>query len=134
MVCIYCGKQLDVLNSRPQRRNNQVWRRRKCPGCGALFTSHEIIDLSNSIAVLEPGNTFTPFNRDKLLLSIYKSCGHRENALHDASALVDSIIARIIKLADSGSIQKSQIIDSCVQVLRNFDKAAVVQYQAYHNY
>ena len=74
-----------------------------------------------------------PFSRDKLLLSIYKSCSHRSNALGDAAALTDTVIKRILKSAKDGPLD-SRFIKQTVQVaLNRFDKVASVHYQAFHS-
>lgn len=132
MVCIYCDTQLDVVNSRHQKRNNQVWRRRLCSNCGAKFTTLEKLDLSKSLAVKDIAGKLSPFDRDKLLISIYKSAGHRKNAITDASELTDTITKQLIETARDGLIHSRQIIDATASVLQNFDNAAVVQYEAYH--
>ena len=132
MVCIYCGQQLDVINSRRQKRSNQTWRRRQCPDCNAIFTSLESIDLSKTLVVKDKTGKLTPFTREKLLLSIYRCCRHRQNALHDAIALTETTLTKIIEINEHGLINNEQIAAVCMEVLHNFDKAAVVQYEAYH--
>src|SRR5262249_964333 len=120
-------------NSRLQRRNNQTWRRRRCPACRVVFTTHEVIDLSKSIVVKDQHGRLAPFSRDKLLLSIYKSCGHRRDTIVDAAALTETIVKRLAEKVSGGLITVHQIATESVSVLRNFDKASVVQYEAYHD-
>jgi transcriptional regulator NrdR family protein len=133
MVCIHCGAKTHVLNSRLQRRNNQVWRRRQCSVCGAVFTTEESALYSASWRVQGDKGTLKPFSRDKLLLSLYKSCGHRSTALSDAAGLVDTIIKRLLDQADSGLLNKETITGVCLVVLSRFDKSAGVHYLANHS-
>jgi transcriptional regulator NrdR family protein len=88
MVCVYCGSETKVTNSRHQKRTNQVWRRRQCLKCTALFTTEEKTDHTSLWKVKKNNEeTLVAFSRDKLFLSIYKSCEHRLNALADAASL-----------------------------------------------
>jgi transcriptional repressor NrdR len=66
MVCIYCGGETKVTNSRLQRRNNQVWRRRECLACQSVFTTHESVELESALSVSQNGR-LTPFLPDLLL-------------------------------------------------------------------
>jgi transcriptional repressor NrdR len=129
---MYCGASLQVANSRPQKRTNQVWRRRRCPSCGAVFTSTERLNYDDAIAVRR-GTSLEPFSRDRLLISIYKSCQHRDSAASDASALAATVTAELqkTKLA-SGVLALGDIIQTTSAVLARFDHAASVQYQAFH--
>jgi len=73
MVCIYCSGDTQVINSRLQKRPNQVWRRRKCLECGATFTTHELAAYEGSWRVKSSSAGLQPFNKNKLFLSLYKS-------------------------------------------------------------
>jgi len=147
MVCIYCGGELAVSNSRPQKSRNQTWRRRLCKGCGAVFTSIEAIDLSQAITVTtEPAKaannkttpkspllgTLQPFDRDKLFISLYKSLQHRPTAASDARGLLDTITAHIIAGAEHSQIGRRTIIDIVMNTLTRFDAAAATHYAAFH--
>ena len=65
MVCIYCGGETKVTNSRLQKRNNQVWRRRQCLECKGVFTTHEAVDLSSALLIDKSGAP-EPFISDLL--------------------------------------------------------------------
>ena len=133
MVCIYCGGKTQVENSRPQKRLNQVWRRRECTQCHAVFTTEEAAELGTSISVRAgTGGSVSPFNRDKLFVSILKAVGHRKTAVDDASALCATVIAKLLHATDQAAVSPADIVRTTVRVLKNFDSAAGVQYQAYH--
>lgn len=132
MVCIYCGSsRLSVINSRAQKRLNQVWRRRQCQACHAIFTSTEAVDYSKSLAVQNSKNEIRPFIREKLLVSVLKCCQHRKAALGDAMGLSDTIISKLLA-NNSHPIQTQAIIRTITDTLEHFDHAAAVQYAAYH--
>lgn len=131
MVCIYCQHDTNVVNSRLQKKLNQVWRRRGCNNCGSVFTTHETANLLTALAVTYK-NTYQPFSRDKLFLSINDSLKHRKTALRDATALTDTIISKLYACTASGSLDKSQIVSTVHSVLNRFDKTAATFYEAYH--
>ena len=161
MVCIYCGSKTQVTNSRHQKRHNNVWRRRECLNCHAVFTTEESVEYSGSIVVRsdhsagtsrgkgsrkatravtglsEPSGrihtSMTPFSRDKLYVSVLKCLGHRAAAVEDATALTSTIIARLLLQTDNGALTSTIIIDTTHEVLYRFDRAAAVQYRAYHH-
>lgn len=136
MVCIYCGGDLSVTNSRPQKSRNQVWRRRPCKACGAVFTSIEAIDLSMAISVVTDAKNGSdapePFNRDKLFISIYKSLQHRPTATEDARGISDTVTTSVIKQLQSGTIARQAIIQTVQNTLQRFDQAAATHYAAFH--
>ena len=71
MECPYCHSlQTEVVNSRPTQKETQIWRRRKCEECNEIFTTHELVDLSNLIVVKKSGKSEI-FNHSKLYSGIY---------------------------------------------------------------
>jgi transcriptional regulator NrdR family protein len=110
----------------------QVWRRRACTRCGAIFTTNEAVDLSASMVIRLATGVVAPFSRDKLFVSILRAVGHRERPLEDASALTATIIAKLLHSTSEATVAPSDIVSTTLQTLTHFDKAASVQYQAYH--
>lgn len=132
MVCIYCSGETQVVNSRPQKRLNTVWRRRKCLKCHNIFTTEEGALLGAVIAVIGKGGSSTGFEREKLLISLYNSLRHRPTALSDAVGITDTVIAKLLPEGADGQLERATIIKTASDVLKRFDRAAAVQYAAYH--
>lgn len=137
MVCLYCGQELSVVNSRPQTSRNQTWRRRLCKACGAVFTSIEAIDLSKALIVAKRAENdvkteLCPFERDQLFISIYKSLQHRATAASDARGLCETVTAHIITQAEHGKIEAWTIARVTLNTLRHFDPVAATHYAAFH--
>ncbi|MEK7594106.1 MAG: hypothetical protein AAB436_00505 [Patescibacteria group bacterium] len=132
MVCIHCGSETHVINSRPQKRLNQVWRRRRCNTCQAVFTTEETTQYQAVWAVRGLKNGVEPFSRDKLLLSVYKSCEHRKTALEDARGLTDTIINKLRDRVVDGVLTRPVITQVTQVSLNRFDGAASVHYAAFH--
>lgn len=132
MVCIYCGSSTRVTNSRLQKRNNAVWRRRVCEKCSGIFTTLESADLMTAIRV-KHGSSLEPFIRDMLLISVYEACKHRPKALEDAIGLTQTISSDIMKqISPEGVIERSRVAELAYAVLERFDPVAATVYMAYH--
>lgn len=131
MVCVYCGGELAVTNSRGQKRSNQVWRRRRCEGCGALFTSHEAIDLSSALMVDYNGST-RPFMMDMLFTEVLLALQDRKDAYVAAREVTSTVVAHLLKLPGLPMIDAKQISQETAKVLKRLDKRAHLRYLAEH--
>jgi transcriptional regulator NrdR family protein len=131
MVCIYCGSETNVTNSRHQKRLNHVWRRRKCQVCNAIFSTTEAADAVSALRV-RSSRALEPFLRDNLLMSVYDSLRHRKSAITDATSLTATIVSNMYDLADNGVIEREAIITVTSAVLERFDKVAATHYKAFY--
>lgn len=131
MVCTYCQSKTSIINSRLQKKLNNVWRRHQCISCHAVFTTIESTDFSKSIQVKYPSGIIKPFLRDKLFISILGSLSHRKNALEDATALTDTVLSLVIPQNSKGIVKKYQIVDVVSQTLQKFDQPAATYYDAH---
>lgn len=133
MVCIYCQSPTTVTNSRHQRKQNNIWRRRLCVVCGGIFTTHEKPDLTGSVMVeSKMKDELLPFSRENLFVSIYEACRHRPRAVYEATELTNTIIAKVLPAAEKGIIQIGVITKTAKDILSRFDKDASTIYAAYH--
>lgn len=133
MNCLFCDGDTAVSNSRLQKRENNVWRRRECKSCGTVFTTIEKADLSYSIRVASEAQNepLKPFFRSKLQISIYKCCKHLEQPEIVSDELTNTVIAKLIR-KKTALLKKQDITRVTLDVLHHFDKAAAVQYKAFH--
>lgn len=134
MVCPYCSNPTQVKNSRPHDKNYAIWRRRACAACETVFTTEERPLLSTAFVVEHQDSSFTPFNNERLFISIYESCKHREQPIEDARSLTRTIIAHLLQSPNKkpGSIAVSDIITIATRTLQDFDSAAASYYKAYY--
>ncbi len=132
MVCLYCGGKTRITNSRPQKRSLSTWRRHNCLSCRATFTTQERVDLALSVTFIGQNGKVSPFSRETLLQSLYESLKHRPHALTDAFDLTDTVINKLLPRVSHGSLKRDNLVKTAHQVLQRFDKAAAVQYRAYH--
>lgn len=131
MVCPQCFKNTHIINSRLQKRSNSVWRRRRCLECHTVFTTHEATDYSALWRVKTSNPHLSPFNRDKLFMSLYKSLQHRDSALTDSAGLADTVIRKLAE-AKSSLISGADIARTAAVALQRFDSVASVHYLAFH--
>ena len=135
MVCVYCGGKTSVTNSRLHKRLNRVWRRRQCATCLNVFTTNESSDEQRSFMVQDDHSTkLVPFSRDRVFISLYRSCGHRRSAARDAAALSDTVMAKLFNPSRTqrATVTKLEIKQTVLQALTHFDRAAATHYEAYH--
>ncbi|MET0979784.1 MAG: hypothetical protein ABWX90_00845 [Candidatus Saccharimonadales bacterium] len=133
MFCINCfHKNTAVNNSRPHKKQPQIWRRRTCSNCHSTFTTYERPSLAdNKPIALHDGSTDT-FNLGKLILSIAKAFSHSSvdaqyNALWLAQTVEDMLST------ERQTITPEDIEATTHQVLKKFDELAAVQYAAQHH-
>lgn len=131
MICIYCGSDTKVINSRHQKRANNVWRRRQCIQCNTVFSTIEAPDTTLSITVRKQ-KALEPFSRDHLFISVYESLKHRKSAQMDATGLTATILTAIYSLAEDSVIDRAVIVTITTTVLERFDPIAATHYKAFH--
>ena len=131
MVCVYCGSETNVTNSRKQKRNNQVWRRRQCKACHAVFTSHEVLDLSSALMVASGGST-KPFMTDMLFTEVLLALQDRKDCYSAAREVTSTVIGQLLKPPAEPVIEAKQISQITAKVLKRLDKRAYLRYLAEH--
>ena len=130
MLCPYCLSRSGVANSRSHNVAPTVWRRRKCKSCAAVWTTIEKIELSTTHRVRSmKTNRLQQFQQDKLYISIWKALQHRKQPTAEATALTDTIVAKV--LAKKSAIIESSVIQKItIETLGAFDPIAASVYSA----
>lgn len=127
MRCTKCGKQKDkVVDSREAKDGLAIRRRRECLGCGHRFTTYEHLEHSD-MRVVKRNGVREPFNRDKLLGGLVKSCEKRPVSIDVLENATDKIISEI----QSEGLREipTQVIGARVmQKLESIDQVAYVRY------
>lgn len=131
MVCVYCTGETQVTNSRHQKRNNQVWRRRKCIACQAIFTTLEGVDLSTTLRV-EKSDGLRPFVTDLLFVEVLFALSDRKNAYIDAREVTNTIIQALLGSASAPVFLAKEISLATASVLKRLDTRAWHRYAADH--
>lgn len=131
MVCLYCGGETKVVNSRLQRRNNQVWRRRQCMSCQFVLTTHEAVDLESAISVSKDGLN-QPFMPALLQNALSEALKHRKDAYTASGELLGTIVRKLLTLPGKPLYRTTDIAKVTADVLKRFDKQAHLRYLADH--
>ena len=131
MICLYCGGEMAVINSRAQKRNNQVWRRRQCQACRAVFTTHEAIDLSSAL-IVDYGASERPFSQDHLFTELLLALQDRRNYYRDARELTSTVVQELLKLPSLPHVKSKAISRAAAKVLKRLDRRAWLRYIAEH--
>lgn len=132
MFCINCfHKNTAVANSRPNKKQPQVWRRRTCSNCQTTFTTYERPSLADNKPISLQSGGSDVFNLGKLILSIAQAFSHspddaQYNALWLAQTVEDTLST------ERQIITPEDIAATTHQVLRKFDELAAIQYAAQH--
>lgn len=133
MVCPFCNKDTKVINSRPQKRTNGVWRRRHCFGCERIFTTVEKADLEASVRVQKRSGGLEPLSEAKLMISLYRALEHHENAPEMALELSQTVIKSVLRFTTEPIVPSSAIAHQVIIVLKRFDAAAAIRYKSFQD-
>lgn len=132
MICINCSNDTKVSNSRPHKKTPSVWRRRECVACGTTFTTHEIV-ADNAYAFMVRTKKPVPFSLPRLMLSIARAFGHRDDAsVGDDAYWLAQTIAQNIQATAVDRIESSALAQLAYDTVSLFDATAGLTYGARH--
>lgn len=133
MKCPYCHKQtLYITNSRPTKKNSQIWRRKWCSSCNLRFTTHEIIDLSHLVVVKKSGDK-QRFNKIKLYSGIYgATIGSKTPNREKVVEKITEEVENNILFSKKKIISSQEIGDLVLHQLRKTNIATFMRFLAYH--
>jgi transcriptional regulator NrdR family protein len=132
MFCINCfHKSTSVSNSRPNKKQPQVWRRRSCSNCQATFTSYERPSLADNKPITQSDGSTDTFNLGRLILSISKAFTHSPNDAKYQTLWLAQTVEDTLS-TERQTITPEDIAATTHQVLKKFDELAAVQYAAQH--
>ena len=118
MKCPYCSDDnTRVIDSRPADDNTAIRRRRQCDVCGKRFTTYEKVEAI-PLMVIKKDRTREPYDREKLMQGIIRSCHKRpvsmdriENCVNEMESEIYNMETREIDSTDIGSIVMDKIKD-----------------------
>ncbi|PHV71099.1 transcriptional regulator NrdR [Sporanaerobium hydrogeniformans] len=127
MKCPYCGFGTSkVLNSRPVNENETIRRRRQCEQCERRFTTYEKVETI-PIMIIKRNMTREPFDREKLLKGIVRSCNKRSISIEQIEGLVDEI-ENAISTMETKEISSTTIGQMTMEHLRNLDEVSYIRF------
>jgi transcriptional repressor NrdR len=134
MRCPYCSSlDTQVKDSRPTDDHASIRRRRVCPDCGGRFTTFERVQLRELTVVKRSGRR-TPFDRDKLEISIAHALRKRPVTPERIERMVNGIV-RQLESSGEAEIQSSAIGELVMEGLKGLDDVAYVRFASvYKNF
>ena len=126
MKCPYCGKEnTRVIDSRPTD-DSSIRRRRQCDECGKRFTTYEKVETLPLIVVKKDNNR-EPYDREKIVAGIVRSCHKRPISMTQINDMVDDIEGQIFNMGEK-EIPTTTIGSIVMDKLKDLDEAAYVRF------
>lgn len=127
MNCPFCShSESKVVDSRPTDEGQSIRRRRECIACNRRFTTYEKIEEIPLIVIKKSGNR-EPFNRNKILKGIIKSCEKRPVALSRIENTVDEIEKQLYNSMEK-EIKTEYIGELVMEHIKKLDEVAYVRF------
>ena len=126
MKCPYCGKEnTRVIESRPTD-DSSIRRRRQCDECGKRFTTYEKVETLPLIVVKKDNNR-EPYDREKIVAGIVRSCHKRPISMTQINDMVDDIEGQIFNMGEK-EIPTTTIGSIVMDKLKDLDEVAYVRF------
>ena len=126
MKCPYCGKEnTRVIDSRPTD-DSSIRRRRQCDECGKRFTTYEKVETLPLIVVKKDNNR-EPYDREKIVAGIVRSCHKRPISMKQINDMVDDIEGQIFNMEEK-EIPTTTIGSIVMDKLKDLDEDAYVRF------
>jgi transcriptional repressor NrdR len=128
MQCPFCGQDDDkVIDSRSSEGGRVVRRRRECLKCTRRFTTYERVEASIRIQVVKKDGSREPYQREKMIAGLEKSCYKRAISGEQLAEIVEMAEEQIFKKFDK-EVPSIFIGDAMSAKLREIDKIAYVRF------
>ena len=126
MKCPYCGKEnTRVIDTRPTD-DSSIRRRRQCDECGKRFTTYEKVETLPLIVVKKDNNR-EPYDREKIVAGIVRSCHKRPISMTQINDMVDDIEGQIFNMGEK-EIPTTTIGSIVMDKLKDLDEVAYVRF------
>ena len=126
MKCPFCGNDnTKVIDSRPTD-DSSIRRRRQCESCGKRFTTYEKVETVPLI-VIKKDNNREPYDREKIVAGIVRSCHKRPVSISSINAMVDEIETKIFNIGEK-EIPTTTIGAIVMEELKKLDEVAYVRF------
>ena len=126
MKCPYCGNEnTKVIDSR-LTEEGAIRRRRQCESCAKRFTTYEKIEMMPIIVIKKDDNR-EPYDREKIVAGIVRSCHKRPVSLAQINQMVDEIETQIFNSGEK-EIPTTKIGMIVMDKLKKLDEVAYVRF------
>lgn len=126
MKCPFCGKDnTKVIDSRPTE-DGAIRRRRQCENCGRRFTTYEKVETMPMMVIKKDDNR-EPYDRDKIVAGIVRSCHKRPISMSRINEMVDEV-ETVIFNSGKREISADEIGTLVMDKLKELDEVAYVRF------
>lgn len=127
MRCPYCLTDNDkVIDSRPNKENTAIRRRRMCTSCEKRFTTYEYIEQL-PVQIVKKDGRRENFDREKMLKGLLTASRKRSIPLPQLELITDRIHNSIIG-SDNREISSSRLGEMIMEELKKLDKVAYIRF------
>lgn len=127
MKCPACGNDEDkVIESRTIGEGSSVRRRRECLSCKARFTSYERVE-ERPLYVMKKDGSRQPYDRQKLVSGILKSCEKRPVGLEEIEQIADDV-EKYLYSEYGREVSTTNIGGIVMDKLQTIDKVSYVRF------
>lgn len=127
MKCSQCRHtDTKVIESRDAASGDAIRRRRSCPKCNHRFTTYERVEQPQ-LAVVKSSGARQLFDRDKLLVGLYRACEKTSMTSIQIEGLVADL-ERDLRACGEPEIPSSKIGDLVMERLAQLDEVAYVRF------
>jgi transcriptional repressor NrdR len=127
MRCPFCGfLESKVIDSRESKKGISIRRRRECLSCKRRFTTYEKIEEIPYMVVKKDG-TRQPFDSQKLMRGMMKSCEKRPIQISQLEEIVEEIESLLQERPDK-ELGVAEIGQLVMGRLKELDKVAYVRF------
>ena len=128
MRCPFCKEDRDkVVDSRSSDSGRVIRRRRQCLICKRRFTTYEKTGESFKLYVIKKDKSRVPYDRDKIIGGLQKSCYKRPVLVEQIQQITDKVEEDIFRNYDK-EVLSAFIGESVMKHLRRADKVAYIRF------
>jgi len=127
MKCPYCGHlENKVVDSRLNKENTIIRRRRSCEACGQRFTTYERLEVMMPMLIKKDGRR-EAYDRYKVVGGLKKACEKRPVSMAEIDEFVDSLERELQDLGER-EVPTQWIGEKMMEGLAKLDEVAYVRF------
>jgi transcriptional repressor NrdR len=127
MKCPYCGHlENKVVDSRLNKENTIIRRRRSCEACGQRFTTYERLEVMMPMLIKKDGRR-EAYDRYKVVAGLKKACEKRPVSMADIDEFVDSLERELQDMGER-EVPTQWIGERMMEGLAKLDEVAYVRF------
>ena len=127
MKCPYCGHlENKVVDSRLNKENTIIRRRRSCESCGQRFTTYERLEVMMPMLIKKDGRR-EAYDRYKVVAGLKKACEKRPVSMADIDEFVDSLERELQDMGER-EVPTQWIGEKMMEGLARLDEVAYVRF------